>query len=51
MVIEKVDELKDDFNTLGSACFNHCYEEKIHCLTSAVNSIVMSCALVVITQP
>ena len=40
MVIEKVDELKDDFNELGSDCFNHCSEEKIRCLTSAVNSML-----------
>ena len=42
MVIEKVDELKDDFNELGSDCFNHCSEEKIHCLATAVNSMLSS---------
>ena len=42
MVIEKVDELKDDFNELGSDCFNHCSEEKIHCLATAVNSMLRS---------
>ena len=42
MVIEKVDELKDDFNELGSDCFNHCSEEKIHCLAGAVNSMLRS---------
>ena len=42
MVIEKVDELKDDFNELGSDCFNHCSEEKIHCLATAVNSLLRS---------
>ena len=42
MVIEKVDELKDDFNELGSDCFNHCSEEKIHCLAGAVNSMLHS---------
>ena len=40
MVIEKVDELINDFNTPGSDCFNHCSEEKIHCLTSAANSML-----------
>ena len=29
MIIEKVDELKDDFNKLGSDCFNHCSKENI----------------------
>ena len=42
MVIEKVDELKDDFNELGSDCFNHCSEEKIHCLAATVNSLLRS---------
>ena len=28
MVIEKVDELKDDFHEHGSDCFKHCSEEK-----------------------
>ena len=42
MVMEKVDELKDDFNELGSDCFNHCSEEKIHCLATAVNSMLRS---------
>merc|ERR1711891_105834 len=42
MVIEKVDELKDDFKELGSDCFNHCSEEKIHCLATAVNSMLRS---------
>ena len=42
MVIKKVDELKDDYHTLGSDCFNHCSEEKIHCLATAVNSMLRS---------
>ena len=40
MVIEKVDELKDDFNELGSDCFNHCSEEKIKCLAGTVNAML-----------
>ena len=45
MVIEKVDELKDDFNSLGSDCFNHSSEEKIHCLAFMFHSgsTVMNC--------
>ena len=42
MLIEKVDELKDDFNELGSDCFNHCFKEKIHCLATAMNSMLRS---------
>ena len=42
MVIKKVNELKDDFNALGSDCFNHCSEEKICCLASAVSSMPRS---------
>ena len=42
MVIEKVDELKDDFDELGSDCFKHCSKEKIHCLATAVNSLLRS---------
>ena len=38
--IEKVDELKDDFNELGSDCFNHCSEEKIKCLAGTVNAML-----------
>ena len=38
--IEKVDELKDDFDEHGSDCFKHCSEEKIHCVASAVNSLL-----------
>ena len=38
--IEKVDELKDDFHEHGSDCFKHCSEEKIHCVASAVNSLL-----------
>ena len=34
MIIEKVDELKDDFHEHGSDCFKHCSEEKIHCLAA-----------------
>ena len=40
MVTEKVDELKDDFHEHGSDCFKHCSEEKIHCVASAVNSLL-----------
>ena len=40
--IEKVDELKDDFHEHGSDCFKHCSEEKIHCLATAVNSLLRS---------
>merc|ERR1712121_216202 len=40
MVIEKVDELKDDFHEHGSDCFKHCSEEKIECVASAVNSLL-----------
>ena len=40
MIIEKVNELKDDFHTLGSDCFNHSSQEKICCFTSAVNSML-----------
>ena len=39
-VMEKVDELKDDFNELGSDCFNHCSEEKIKCLAGTVNAML-----------
>ena len=42
MVIKKVDELKDDYHALGSDCFNHCSEEKIHCLAATVNSLLRS---------
>jgi len=42
MVIEKVDELKDDFDKHGSDCFKHCSKEKIHCLATAVNSLLRS---------
>ena len=42
MVIEKVDELKDDFHEHGSDCFKHCSEEKIQCLATAVNSLLSS---------
>ena len=42
MVIEKVDELKDDFDKHGSDCFKHCSKEKIHCLATAVNSMLRS---------
>jgi len=42
MVIEKVDELKDDFHEHGSDCFKHCSEEKIQCLATAVNSLLRS---------
>ena len=42
MVIEKVDELKDDFDEHGSDCFKHCSKEKIHCLATAVNSLLRS---------
>ena len=42
MVIEKVDELKDDFHEHGSDCFKHCSEEKIQCLAAAVNSLLSS---------
>ena len=42
MVIEKVDELKDDFDEHGSDCFKHCSKEKIHCLATAVNSLLHS---------
>ena len=40
MVTEKVDELKDDFHEHESDCFKHCSEEKIHCVASAVNSLL-----------
>merc|ERR1712055_976161 len=40
MVTEKIDELKDDFHEHGSDCFKHCSEEKIHCVASAVNSLL-----------
>ena len=30
-IIEKVDELNEDFHVEGSDCFNHCSEEKIKC--------------------
>ena len=42
MVIERVDELKDDFDEHGSDCFKHCSKEKIHCLATAVNSLLSS---------
>ena len=41
-VKEKVDELKDDFHEHGSDCFKHCSKEKIHCLATAVNSLLRS---------
>merc|ERR1711891_121303 len=37
MVIEKVDELKDDFHELGSDCFNHCYCSELYA-TFRINS-------------
>ena len=40
MIIEKVDELKDDFHEHGSDCFKHSSEEKIECVASAVNSLL-----------
>ena len=40
MIIEKVDELKDDLHEHGSDCFKHCSEEKIECVASAVNSLL-----------
>ena len=40
MVIEKVDELKDDFHEHGSDCFKKCSDEKIHCVAAAVNSLL-----------
>ena len=40
MVIEKVDELKDDFHEHGSDCFKQCSDEKIHCVAAAVNSLL-----------
>ena len=42
MIIQKVDELKDNYHAMGSDCFNHCSEEKIHCLATAVNSMLSS---------
>ena len=39
-IIEKVDELNEDFNVEGSDCFNHCSEEKIKCLGHAVDSLL-----------
>ena len=42
MVIEKVDELKDDVDEHGSDCFKHCSKEKIHCLATAMNSLLRS---------
>ena len=39
-IIEKVDELNEDFNVDGSDCFNHCSEEKIKCLGHAVDSLL-----------
>ena len=39
-IIEKVDELNEDFNVDGSDCFNHCSEEKIKCLGHAVESLL-----------
>ena len=42
MIIEKVDELKDDFAEIGSDCFTQCSKEKIHCLASAVSSLLRS---------
>ena len=42
MIIDKVDELKDDFAEIGSDCFNQCSKEKIHCLAAAVNSLLRS---------
>ena len=40
MIIEKVGELKDDFNALGSDCFNCCSEEKIHCLATYLRQLL-----------
>ena len=42
MMIEKVDELKDDFDILGSDCFKQCSKEKIHCLAFVMNSMLRS---------
>ena len=39
-MIEKVDELNEDFHVEGSDCFNHCSEEKIKCLGHAVDSML-----------
>ena len=39
-IIEKVDELNEDFNVKGSDCFNHCSDEKIKCLGHAVDSLL-----------
>ena len=39
-MIEKVDELNEDFHAKGSDCFNHCSEEKIKCLGHAVDSLL-----------
>ena len=39
MILENVDELRDDFHTLGSDGFNHCSGEKYIVFTSAVNSM------------
>ena len=39
-IIEKVDELNEDFNVDGLDCFNHCSEEKIKCLGHAVDSLL-----------
>ena len=39
-IIEKVDELNEDFHAKGSDCFNHCSEEKIKCLGHAVDSLL-----------
>merc|ERR1712121_603059 len=40
VVREKVDELKDDFHEHGSDCFKQCFDEKIHCVAAAVNSLL-----------
>jgi len=39
-IIEKVDELNEDFHVEGSDCFNHCSDEKIKCLGHAVDSLL-----------
>ena len=39
-IIEKVDELNEDFNVKGSDWFNYCSDEKIKCLSHAVDSLL-----------
>jgi len=39
-ILEKVDELNEDFHVEGSDCFNHCSDEKIKCLGHAVDSLL-----------